>query len=226
MQYRMLTVSREYGSGGAQIASIVARRLGWQLLDSALIEAIAREAQVDPSVVRAHDERVDSWLARLNTAGLRASVLAAGAPVGTGEFFDADATAIFARFLIEEAYKAGNTVTVGRGGQCILSGRPDVFRVFVYAPDEQRLRRVQQRRGADTTLDDLRAVDNVRIRYLRRHFGRDWNDPLLYDLMISSARGDEKVASTILFAMNGENVRDNCVAQGESGPKTNSRESA
>ena len=67
---RVLTVAREYGSGGGHIACTVAERLGWNLLDKALVEAIARSAQVDPDLARQYDERVDSWLHRISRRSL------------------------------------------------------------------------------------------------------------------------------------------------------------
>jgi len=66
MEYRVLTVSREFGSGGGRIAQSIAKRLNWKLLDAALIEEIASEAHVDAGVVTRFDEHVDGWLRRLN----------------------------------------------------------------------------------------------------------------------------------------------------------------
>ena len=67
--YRVLTVAREYGSGGGHIARIVSEKLGWNLLDRALVEGIARSAQVDPDLAHRYDERVDSWLHRVSRRG-------------------------------------------------------------------------------------------------------------------------------------------------------------
>jgi hypothetical protein len=59
--FKALTVEREFGAGGSVIARQAAEALGWKLLDSALIWAVAREAQVDRETVMRYDERVDSW---------------------------------------------------------------------------------------------------------------------------------------------------------------------
>ena len=68
MKYRALTVSREYGSGGAEIAEIIAQDLGWKLVDKELILEISRMEQLPASEVAAFDERVDTWLHRLTDA--------------------------------------------------------------------------------------------------------------------------------------------------------------
>ena len=77
MKYRLLTVNREFGSGGGRIAQTIAEHLGWKLLDRNIIDAIAYAAHVDPKVVLRYDEHVESWLRRLNQQAMRSAALAA-----------------------------------------------------------------------------------------------------------------------------------------------------
>jgi cytidylate kinase len=204
MKYRALTVSREFGSGGGRIAQIVARWLGWKLLDQDIIGRIARAAQVDSQVVKHYDERVDSWLRRVNEEAIRGVALAAGRPLVEVDIFDAHAMANLTRKIVEEAYEAGNCVIVGRGAQCILQHKHDTFHVFVYAPLRERLARLRKRleSGADAE-QRLRKVDGERAKYLHQHFGRHWCDPHLYDLMLRSTDDEDAAARMILFAMMG-----------------------
>lgn len=201
MKYRVLTVAREYGSGGAEVASLAAKHLGWRLLDRNLIYRIARVAGVDVESARACDEHVDSWLHRISKPLWRADFQAVAtlAPV---DLFDAESMARLTREVIEEACSAGDCVIVGRGAQCILRGRDDVFHVFVYAPWAERVRRIQQRLQVTDAMEDLiRDVDQERAAYIKLYFGQDWADPHLYDLMISSRPGCPAVASMIVSAM-------------------------
>ena len=71
MKYRVLTVNREFGSGGGRIAQKIAECLGWKLLDRDIIDAIAYAAHVEPKVVQRYDEHVQSWLRRLNQQAMR-----------------------------------------------------------------------------------------------------------------------------------------------------------
>lgn len=64
--FRLITIAREFGSGGAAVAQRISERLGWRLLDRALLEGIARSAQVDPRLAERFDERVDPWFHRLS----------------------------------------------------------------------------------------------------------------------------------------------------------------
>lgn len=204
MQYRALTVAREFGSGGGRIANTVASWLDWKLLDNDIIAAIAERARVDSRVVRHYDERADSWLHRINEEAVRGVALASG-PLGSNEIFDARTMNDLSRLIIEEAYSAGNCVIVGRGAQCILQHRPDVFHVFVYAPLRERLERLKKRLepGADVA-QRLRTVDGNRAKYIHQVYGTNWCDHHLYDLMISSREDEDESARVIFYALTGK----------------------
>ena len=85
MDYRVLTVSREFGSGGGRIAQSIAKHLGWKLLDGALIDEIACAAHVESGVVSRFDEHVEGWLRRMNRQAMRGAAMAAGVAAGAGE---------------------------------------------------------------------------------------------------------------------------------------------
>ena len=202
MEYRVLTVSREFGSGGGRIAQSIAKRLNWKLLDAELIEEIACAAHVDAGIVSRFDEHVDGWLRRMNRQAMRGAALAAGVALQEEKCFDEDVMTELTRQIIERAFQAGNCVIVGRGAQCILQAEPDVFHAFVYAPLRVRMQRLRARleTGADVE-HRIRVVDAERAHYLRLRFGKEWNNPHLYDLMISSGEDEERTARTIEFAM-------------------------
>src|SRR3569833_2990568 len=129
MEVRGVTGTREIGRGGGRIAQSIAKRLGWKLLDSALIEQIACEAKVDSGVVSRFDEHVEGWLPRLNRQAMRGAAMAAGVALAQEKCFDPEVMADLSRQIIERAYEGGNCVIVGRGAQCILQAKPDVFQV-------------------------------------------------------------------------------------------------
>jgi cytidylate kinase len=204
MQYRVLTVAREFGSGGGRIANTIANWLGWKLLDNELIAAIAKAARVDSHVVRRYDEHVDSWLRRINEQAVRGVAMAAG-PLGDNEIFDAHTMAQLSRRIIEEAYAAGNCVIVGRGAQCILQHKLDAYHVFVYAPLRERVERLKKRLEPGANVEQrLRTVDGERARYLQQRYSRSWCDPHLYNLLISSTEDEDATARVILYALTGK----------------------
>jgi cytidylate kinase len=210
VEYRVLTVNREFGSGGGRIAQTIAEWLGWKLLDRDIIDAIAYAAHVDKNVVRHYDEHVDSWLRRINQQAMRSAALAAGLELGEDSVFDAEEMVKISQKIIEKAHADGNCVIVGRGSQCVLQCRPDVFHAFVYAPYKERIERLRKRleKGANP---ETRAhtVDEERAKYLQQYFGKCWTNPHLYDLMISSHEDEDATARVILYAMTGKTgIRD------------------
>jgi cytidylate kinase len=201
MQYKALTISREYGSGGGEIAAIIANMLGWKLVDKNLISKISEKARVPVDEVAAMDEIVDPWLHRITRSlwGTGADGFSAISPV---EIFDADATADLAKSVIEEAYRIGHCVIVGRGAQCILQGEEGVFHAFVYAQWADRVHRIQTRHPDATNAAELiHSVDGQRAGYIRLHYDANQSDPHLYHLMVDSMNQTEKVARLVISAM-------------------------
>jgi cytidylate kinase len=208
--FRVVTVAREYGSGGARIAQLLAGRLGWKLLDRCLVEKIAETARVEPQLAEKFDERPDPWLDRLaevfwQAPGLRGYI--GGHVPGR---FDGEVAAHLTRRVIEEAAEIGDCVIVGRASQCVLQQREDAFHVFVYAPRAERLARVLRRDARQSKAEaekKLVAEDESRAAYVRDHFGEDWQNRHLYHLMISSSLGEKEAVSIILSALHTANVR-------------------
>jgi cytidylate kinase len=198
MSFRVVTISREYGSGGGRLAEALAARLGWRLLDRTIVEQVAASAHVDPELVTRYDERPDTWL-----HALAKNVFAYGALEGNNvppEMVDAESLAARTRRVIEQAAALGECVIVGRGSQCSLAGRPGVLHVFVFAPAEERIRRARER-GLSGDLPALIAVDRERSDFTRTLYGRDWRDPQLYHLMLNSTLGIETLTDLVVSAL-------------------------
>jgi cytidylate kinase len=130
--------------------------------------------------------------------------LAAGLELGENSVFDAEQTVKLSRKILEEAHTEGNCVIVGRGSQCVLQCKPDVFHVFVYASCQERVARLRSRLEKGANIEQrMRTVDEERAKYLQQYFGKYWLNPHLYDLMLSSNADEDSTARTILYAMTG-----------------------
>jgi hypothetical protein len=202
MKFKALTIAREYGSGGAEVAGIVASRLGWTLVDQALLTEVSSKANASTRKIADLDEQVDPWLYRImrrlwGTGGDGYSAITP--PVN---LLDADAVAALTNLVIQEAYSVGRCVIVGRGAQCVLRGKEDVFHTFVYARWSDRVHRIQGRVASGTKVDQLiHSMDASRLEYVRRHYGANRLDPHLYDLLVNSKNQIQAVAQLILSAM-------------------------
>jgi len=198
---RIVTIEREYGAGGSAIARKLAGRLSWKLWDTALTEEIARLVRCDQTSVARMEERVDPLFYRLMKVFMRGSY-ERSLPVNGLEHLDADSMVVFMKRVIEGAAAAGNCVIVGRGAPYVLRERPDTFHVFVYAPLEEKIRRVRELGKSDTEAVELvAAIDQERATFVKKYYGKDWPSRHLYHLMINSAVGDEVVVRTILDEM-------------------------
>jgi cytidylate kinase len=198
--FRLLTIEREYGCGGASIAALLAERLDWKLWDHLLTEEIARLAQVDPSAVMRCDERMDSRLHRLAKVFWRGSY-ERSSPLGS-QIFDTDRMMGMMQEIMNKIGREGNAVVVGRGAPYFLRENPDAFHVFLYAPRAEKIRRTIADGHARAEAEELvDAVDLERIAYVKHYFNADWPTRSLYHLMLNTAVGNETVVKTILDTM-------------------------
>src|ERR1700722_5813634 len=116
--------------------------------------------------------------------------------------FDADSMVEFMHRVISGAASEGNSVIVGRGAPFLLRDRPDTFHVFVYAPLEEKIRRLREAgKTEDHALEEIENVDRQRVIFVRRYFNMEWPRRELYHLMINSTVGDEVVIDTLLNAI-------------------------
>ena len=199
--YRIITIEREYGSGGGEIGCELSKRLGWTLWDQALTEEIAKVGNVECATVERCAERVDGTFQRLVKVFWRGSHERSIALPG-GEPFDTDRFVAVGQQVMQRIAEAGNCVIVGRGAPYFLRQRADAFHVFLYAPHAEKLRRLlrlgKSQKEAEELLD---TIDRDRITFVKRYFNADWPTRCLYHMMINTAVGNETVISTILNTM-------------------------
>jgi cytidylate kinase len=199
--FRIVTIEREFGSGGGGIACELARRLGWKLWDQQLTSEIAKRAQVPESAVALCDERVDSRLYRLAKAFWRGSY-ERSMPMANSQAFDTDRMMALVGEIMSTIAAEGNAVIVGRGSPFFLREREDTFRVFTYAAHDEKIRRLLAMGKSREEAEDLvENVDKERIAYIKHYFDADWPVRALYHLMINTVVGDEIVIATILNGM-------------------------
>jgi cytidylate kinase len=197
---RVITIAREYGAGGGSVGRMLAETLGWKLLDRELMSELSARMRCSAADVARYDEHPPSFLSRLMRAYWSGSAESwSGLP--STPVLDADTLAGMTAGIIQEAAELGGCVIVGRGSQCLLRDRRDVFRAFLYASREDRLRRLRQRHQDESEAEAaMLETDRFRAAYIRRYHGQDWTDRHLYDLMINSKIGDSAVLSTVLTA--------------------------
>jgi cytidylate kinase len=195
---RVIAIEREYGCGGGMIGARLAEQLGWKLFDRQLTAEIARLAKVEPAVAERCDERLDPLLYRLGRVFWRGSAERALA-ISDDKIFDADCMMRLVQGVIEAAARAGNCVIVGRGAPWFLRGRPDTFSVFLYAPRSEKIRRLTSHvHHPSEAAHLLETVDEERIAFVKRYFGKQWPTRALYHTMLNTLLGDDLCVSTVI----------------------------
>ncbi len=196
---RAVTISREYGSGGGEIAARLAKRLAWQLIDHEVVVRVAELLRVSEEEVEEHDECVESLPSRI-FKGLR--LVHPTMPVTVDIPFTVDSRAFHeARSqIIEGAVASGQVVVVGRGAQAHLAQRNDVLHVRIIAPLEARIAYVMSREGLDQAAAQARILqkDQEHARYLETFYHRRPSDPHLYDLVLSTGILDLESAVDVI----------------------------
>jgi len=207
----VITISREYGSGGKDVAKRVCEMLGYTYFDKNLMARVAAEVGL------ANDEVVDfsedtykmrNFMERMFDRR-RLGADAWDASAGTTrslqvEILDEAQCAHLVKDTIIGAYKHDNVVIVGRGGQAMLKEKPGVLHVRLNAPRGARALRVKEREslGLGEAIDRVRRKDQAATAYLKRFFEIDWDNPLLYHLIINTGKWElEDVAQMIVNAL-------------------------
>ena len=208
----IITISRQYGSGGDEIASRLCELLGYQLFDKQMMAQLAAEANLSPAeVIDSPEDRheVLTWFERIFGNKVAEAWVSADEETGsrTVEIGEVDGRHFIAEVssLLQAAQRRGNVVVLGRGGQVVLKGQPDVLSVRIEAPFAERVRRVsEQQRFANpqAARDFVAGRDRAGADYLRTYYHADWADPLLYHLVLNTGLwGIEAAAQVIVDAL-------------------------
>lgn len=185
-----VTITRQFGAGGSEVARRLAALLGWTVIDNEFVAAVAARSGVAPETVAAHEERAPSLNERLIRALATASPEVFVPAAADGEDVAEEKLVQVTERIIAEAAQDGHAVLVGRGAQVVLSrnARADTLNVYVTAPRADRIRTSAARMAvsaaeAETLMDD---TDAARDRYVDKWYGRKRQDPSGYHLVVNT----------------------------------------
>lgn len=221
----VITISRQYASGGDEIAQRVGELLHYQHFDKTMITLAALEAGLSEHEVFDYSEqdyKVRTFLDRL---------LGRTAVVAQGRFWQENAMGIrsvqeiplneemavmLVQKAIKSAYQAGNMIIVGRGGQMVLRDMPAVLHVRVVAPMEDCIQRVKQEIKKDRAefradidarreaQDLITARDAASAGYIEQFYHQNWDDPLLYHLVLNTGQLNIEQAAQVVAKLAAE----------------------
>ena len=187
MGKKIITISREYGSGGRQVGRTVAKKLGMEFYDKELIDAAAKEIGFPTEMIADREQRLTNSLLYNFAMGTLYGIAYPREPKVselplTEQIYQAQKKAI------EEAAKRGSCIFVGRCADYILKSRPDVLRVFIYADRDIRKRRAIEEYGEiEEYIDEfMYQTDKRRRIHYENYTNQKWGSRENYDLMLNS----------------------------------------
>jgi len=202
----VVTFSRQFGSGGDEIAARVGELLHYRYFDKQLMLQVASEMGLcHDGILDLSEDRfeVRHFLSRLFQAGPRIKVWGtdeAGQYTLSDQELNADRCIDLIKQTIQAVYEQGYTIIVGRGGQAILHDQPDVLHVRVVAPLKDRIARLRDQgvRGIAEIKLAINQHDKATAEYLKRFYDINWNDASLYHLVVNTGKMTIENASQLI----------------------------
>ncbi len=202
MMIQAVTIEREFGCGGSQIAAKLAELLGWQLWDHELTQEIARLTHSTPQAVEKREWKSDPAVYRVFQSFLRGAFEGGLPPTDRLALLDARRIAAVSQQVVNHALSHGPCVIVGRGSQYFLRDRKDVFRSFLYASRTFKIHRlITAGIPQEKAITDVDTTDRDRAAFVKRYFKLNWPEIHLYDAMFNTETGDSFVAEMLFHCV-------------------------
>lgn len=197
----IITISREFGAAGGEVARRLAASLGWTLVDNELIDEVATRAGLEPEEVAEREERAPSFIERLSRTLASAMPEFVAPDGGTLPDLTEERLVKVTESAVADLAGHENIVLVGRAAAAVLAARPGALHVKVVAPRSERIARISAREQVDEKEAEKRVNDSDgnRSRYHKQYYRRDWNDASNYHMVVNTGRlGIDGAVSMIL----------------------------
>ena len=198
----LITISRQFGAGGSTVARLVARQLGWSVVDNELVDRVAARAGLTPQQVAAQEERSPGIFERIVLALASSSQeILTPASAQALEPIEEPRLVEITEKVVAEVAAQGKVVLVGRAATAVLAGEHDAIHARLIAPKDHRIGVVAARLGIDRAAAEV-AIDRTdanRARYHQEYYGRRWDDPTHYHLILNTGvLGNDGAAGLIV----------------------------
>lgn len=195
----IITIGRQHGSNGREIARLLAKELGIKCYDKEIVDEAAKHSNFSREIIDAYDEKRMSALL-LHTGGY-----------GLNENFRMNMEVVSAQFdAIRDIAGKEDCIFVGRCADYVLSDRDDVVSVFILGDTDARVKCLEKRQGLDEAAarKKIKEVDKDRSSFYKYYSERGWGDSQNYDLCINSSKiGIEGTVNTILSYIKARGLR-------------------
>ncbi|MGN1245445.1 MAG: AAA family ATPase [Muribaculaceae bacterium] len=184
----VITIGRQYGSGGREIGRLVADALGIKYYDKELLTESSKASGVKPEVFEAADERTPSFFSNIWSFNLgfnAGSYLLGSTPISDEKIYAAQSN------VMKTLAQSSSCLIVGRSADYVLRNHPGLISIFIHSSIEDRILRIMNRRGIDSA-EKAREIaekkDKLRACYYNFYTDKVWGEAAGYDLSIDSSK--------------------------------------
>lgn len=197
MTKRIITISRQFGSGGRSIGKALAQRLGWKYYDKELVEEVALESGFDAGYVEEHGESAPA------ASAFAYAFTQPGVPGVMRGMSATDFLWCIQREVVLKLADKEPCVIVGRNADYILRDRDDVLNAFIYADKAYRADRIVRLYGESEKSPEqrLNTKDKKRAVNYKHYTGQDWGDARNYHIALNSGLLGEEACVKILESL-------------------------
>jgi len=182
----IITIGRQYGSGGAEVGKKLGKKLGLDVYDKEILKMTSDTSGIRESYFHLADERAGN---KLLYKVVQSMIPKNTTPSLGADLVSADNLFRFQSSVIRKLADEESCVFIGRCADHVLAGRENLVRVFVYADMDARIKRIVEKGYYEEAEvpKNIRRVDKERREYHRYYTGKDWENPENYDMMLNSA---------------------------------------
>ena len=194
--HKIITIAREYGSGGHLLGEMLARELGVKLYDREFIRMAATKLGMDEAYVLKNEQSIPSfWLKCIFAQSGKNSLDRSLSPD--------DVLFVAESRMVQELAAKGPCVIVGRCADCILKDNPNVIKVFCYSDSQSAIRRCTEEYNltVENAASEIKRINRNRITHYEYYTGRKWGDPHHYDLLVNTGSMDLQMVCDLIKAM-------------------------
>ncbi len=183
--YTIITIARQYGSGGLKVAKRLAEELGVNCYDNELFAAVSKRVAIPDGFAGADSKREN--LINAAKHNYNGEVL----PSESDDFDSMEKLFKYQSSIIEEIAEKESCVIVGRCANYILGDKPNVIRVFIYAPMDFKIKRkslVHDEMSEKQLENHINRIDSHRASYYKYYTGCEWTDATNYDIVLDCSK--------------------------------------
>ncbi len=200
----VVTINRQFGTGGHEVGAEIANRLGVKLLDKQILQAVARKFDITQETIEKLEARDRSWWDDF-TQFYRSYMIEnryheLGQELTSNELFGAQAA------VIKQIASEESCVVIGRCASHIFREHTNCLKIFLHSPMEKRIKRVMEKYGLNEADAKLMIVDNdyTRELYTKKYTGSEWYDARNYDISLDVSKFGLNGSVDYLLAFMGE----------------------